>query len=741
MGGAGGHMWHPFDCPDVNSGQDLISFFQKSIEAIRSNPAALKIDGVNLSFRLRQSAGSPTGYEFVVDRGSMKPLDVEGVTADTADQRFITKDGSPHGMVEATQILLNIFNAAIPEIMPELEQLGMTQDIGPFSLYFNTEFVLKKINVKEYPFNFIAIHGVNKFVPKGRNSRKGVGVDTDQALLDNIRDKVSAFAEQQDFRVYTSIPANVNKSVLLDDALNEQFTIVYKGFSRDPEEPEELGAGEGSTKPIKAWLFDVSENPVNKKVNISDRMREIYPSMGRSQTPYAKNIYLEILKGTAVSDIALGPEDVEAIVDAAVVMHATRILGNAVLDALESEEFGSAREQEGVVVRDPNICGGTPFKFTGDFIVGGLASTFEEAAFRKGPLLESFFPEPMNLAEQEEKQYVILIPGGFKPPTGGHYDLIKQYDENSNVRKVFVVTGAKERDGITLQQSKDIFAIYGGFSDKVEFITATDPTPLTTCYELMKNENFVNQFPNALFSIGAGDKGNDPARIKQFADYFAKNPNLSAAEIAAHPPAKAYMVDGEAASASRLRKAYAEEDWETFKKLLPHESLYDNVVRIMSGQAGGPVNENFLLAVPQSFLVNEVYSEKQRRFMCAVKDKPASERPEGLSAAEAEEMCKSEGLKKVNEQEEASAEEKLEDTANKLGEFRANISKSISDIVDSLGLADMDEDTRKEFEDSIVATLQSRLGLAGQVTEMSSMAGGAVQGYAGNAFIGEEDDD
>ncbi len=59
----------------------------------------------------------------------------------------------------------------------------------------------------------------------------------------------------------------------------------------------------------------------------------------------------------------------------------------------------------------------------------------------------------------------------------------------------------------------------------------------------------------------------------------------------------------------------------------------------------------------------------------------------------------------------------------------------------------MDEDTRKEFEDSIVATLQSRLGLAGQVTEMSSMAGGAggavgaVQGHAGNAFIGEEDDD
>ena len=41
-------------------------------------------------------------------------------------------------------------------------------------------------------------------------------------------------------------------------------------------------------------------------------------------------------------------------------------------------------------------------------------------------------------------------------------------------------------------------------------------------------------------------------------------------------------------------------------------------------------------------VLQEVTSEKQRRYMCALKDKPADERPEGLSQAEAEEMCKSE---------------------------------------------------------------------------------------------------
>ena len=38
-------------------------------------------------------------------------------------------------------------------------------------------------------------------------------------------------------------------------------------------------------------------------------------------------------------------------------------------------------------------------------------------------------------------------------------------------------------------------------------------------------------------------------------------------------------------------------------------------------------------------ILKEVSSEKQRRWACAQKDKPASERSDGLSAEEAEEMC------------------------------------------------------------------------------------------------------
>ena len=803
MGGAGGHMWHPFDCPDVNSGQDLIDFFENSIEWAKTNKPSLKIDGVNLSFRVIENRGMPAGYEFAVDRGSQEELDRAGVTADTASQRFVSKDPfepeenedgefecpedaeviyvgedkkmmclKEHGMIAATKILTDIFNDALPDIMPELEQLGMLENIGPYSNYFNTEFVLKKINVKEYAFDFIAIHSVNDFEPnkypddhetlagqirwkKNKDiqvdgvgdtnpdsheegdsvpghvgylwrwdplagwaasipgSKVGKEIKYDQTVLNRLKDKVKPHALKKEFRVYTNIPTDTVRDVILKKALNQEFTVVYSSQMRDPEEPGEMGIGEGSTKTIEAWLSVISRNPFKTPILISDAMIEKYPKMNKRQLAMAKNIYIEVLKGTAINEIIDSPEFTEPVVDGVVFWHATRVLGNAVLDSLESDEFGSANEQEGVVIKDENICGGTRFKFTGDFIVGGLASTFEEQKFRTGKLLESFayeatsvseqlsprlspyekmmqniedeggkqssvtdfmvkkpdqkkskksfldmpirpyahktggdpqrnrlislglmkgkkdkgyefgirgeFDESVNsddnvITEEEQSKYVILIPGGFKPPTGGHYSMIKQYEEKPDVAKVFVVTGPKPREGVTLQQSKQIFDIYGGFSDKVEFVPSNDPTPLLTCYELMQDKNFTSKFPGVSFSIGAGNKGKDPKRIQEFVNYFNSRPGLTDAEVAAYTPAEALTVDGKPASASRLRAAFKNGDWEEFKKLLPNEARYEDVVQALEGQGdqpGGKEEENFLAMESLFSLVDSIINENK----------------------------------------------------------------------------------------------------------------------------------
>jgi hypothetical protein len=99
MGGAAGHMNHPFDLNSVDSGDDLLTFFEKAKKFVEKQEAAVKIDGVNVSFKVVESDGV---HQFAVDRGSMKEIDISGITMSRVDQRF--PEG--HGMRPAIKTLL-----------------------------------------------------------------------------------------------------------------------------------------------------------------------------------------------------------------------------------------------------------------------------------------------------------------------------------------------------------------------------------------------------------------------------------------------------------------------------------------------------------------------------------------------------------------------------------------------------------------------------------------------------------
>ena len=192
------------------------------------------------------------------------------------------------------------------------------------------------------------------------------------------------------------------------------------------------------------------------------------------------------------------------------------------------------------------------------------------------------------------------------------------------------------------------------------------------------------------------------------------------------------MVDGQPASASRLRKAFADEEWETFKKLLPNESFYDDVVQILNNQGVGRVNENFLLAVPQSFLVE---GQKKKKISVERKTGHINEVPiPGIGQGDA-----------------TPTEIKAAEDSQKVTNFRIDLQKMLKDLSRDLGLGEMDTTTRKEFTNSTVATLTSLLLPTTGVTEASSMGGGAMAGGGGESawlskrddktLIGEEDDE
>jgi len=118
-------------------------------------------------------------------------------------------------------------------------------------------------------------------------------------------------------------------------------------------------------------------------------------------------------------------------------------------------------------------------------------------------------------------QYTILIPGGFKPPHKGHYDYIKFYLDNPDVKEVRLYIGEKSRDTITLEQTEEVLRLYGLLDHpKMNYRRATMrqgkkgsyTNPLADCYDYAENR------PLEPVALGCSTK--DAGYKKGFMKYF-----------------------------------------------------------------------------------------------------------------------------------------------------------------------------------------------------------------------------
>ena len=384
-GGAAGHMPHPFDLQGVNRGRDLIRVFEDSASHIAMKSAATKIDGTNNSLRL---VDGPNGKEFALDRGSMKEIDLEGITISRLEEKWpprvnVSDNGDvqnePHGMVKSGQIILGIMNEALPYIEPELKALKMW-DVVPAtqSRFINTEFVENGgTNVVQYGKNFIAFHGINKFKHMtGKNPKTGRKInrrdssevaDKEGNLKYNVNaferlvDKVHAISKKKDFDTHGIIPVRFTGQPDFQTALQQEISII-----RVP--------GETDTKTLDIWL-STARNPGNAKVKLAN---------GGTMGAMEKKVYQYVI---GENNISTGPltemfaddnNTIKTVTDAAVFWHAAKVLGIELNNNLETLHNETIPVGEGVVMRGLKSGGiiHPPFKITGEFIVSGLLSSF-----------------------------------------------------------------------------------------------------------------------------------------------------------------------------------------------------------------------------------------------------------------------------------------------------------------------------------------------------------------------------
>jgi hypothetical protein len=128
------------------------------------------------------------------------------------------------------------------------------------------------------------------------------------------------------------------------------------------------------------------------------------------------------------------------------------------------------------------------------------------------------------LPEEEGKKSIGVFGGGFKPPTKGHFEVLKKaLDENPEIDEMLVFIGKGERDGITQEESLKIWEIYGRYLPfKVQYIKSTKP-PIQLIYNTAKE----NPESEVLWIIGAREENEDDFKdIASRTSGITKYPNL-----------------------------------------------------------------------------------------------------------------------------------------------------------------------------------------------------------------------
>jgi len=345
-GGAAGHMAHPFDLPNVNTGSDLINVFKKIAESLKNKPSAVKIDGINSSIKLVTT--KENNKEFALDRGSNKTEDIEGVTLNKLQSRF--PEG--HGMIEVGRIVLKIFNKALPEIKSELKLLKMWNNS---KILFNMEYIKGSTNVIGYANNFLAIHGLNEIYEvkspvRGSISRASSEIPFDKNALLSLIKKVNPIAKEYGFDVENEFEVDV-KDINFNDILKTNLTIKYNNQESD-------------TKSLESWLLE-ARNPKNSKIKTKN---------GKTINAMSLENYKNIISNNPLDNYLESMDDSKKAIDGALFYYATIKLGDKIKQA-SSSKLGNIEGQEGIVVRDSSISN-NPVKITGSFITGKEAGKF-----------------------------------------------------------------------------------------------------------------------------------------------------------------------------------------------------------------------------------------------------------------------------------------------------------------------------------------------------------------------------
>ena len=157
---------------------------------------------------------------------------------------------------------------------------------------------------------------------------------------------------------------------------------------------------------------------------------------------------------------------------------------------------------------------------------------------------------------------IALLPGGFKPPHAGHYNMAKWLISNTDADTIIVKVGVRIRDGINREVALKLWDLYrstdpDSTSSKISILASNSSSPVQDVYDFIENE----APEKSKIYLGIGEKDADDKRYDNIGKFA--EPKEIEYEVTKVPP-QAGGISG-----TEMRNFIKKGDKENFLKYIP----------------------------------------------------------------------------------------------------------------------------------------------------------------------------
>tara|TARA_Y100000592_G_scaffold10003_1_gene14188 strand:+ start:3516 stop:5501 length:1986 start_codon:yes stop_codon:yes gene_type:complete len=539
MGGVAGHMDHLYDNPELKFSE------MKQIMEAASNgelTAEEKVDGQNLFLSYSVPEGKAKGAR---NKGNLKSGGLDSVA-------LATKFAGRGNLEEAFTGGFKAFEEAA-EALSDEEKIRI---FGPdTNIWYNAEIMDPSArNVIKYDGKTLKIHNVGHFNFDRETGEQQPIPDGSLETLDNALERMQQALHGNDYSLARQAIINLQKleddtalqeaqakidSAISAEGLNDSNTVQDYVFSRlmngiDTELSDDLK--EELVKYLMKLPGQIGLKQLKKGLS-PENLKDLNQIIATKRTLFQEAIYplevavhnftVAILKGLKSIFIADNTKEVERLKDE--LSAAVRQITDAGAEDPYSmqimqrqlnkiKDFSKITTPIEAIVFDYN---GHTYKFAGNFApINQILGLFRYPKKTKKLTSENKIIQRKFLLENQNKK-IALIPGGFKPPHAGHFELAKYFSDMNEVDEVIIIVSTKARPPVGVDAAIKLWELYTKEFPKIKVQKGTTPSPVGDVYDLVANNSVFQSGDVAL--LGKSEKDTDDKRFERAQSYAERN--------------------------------------------------------------------------------------------------------------------------------------------------------------------------------------------------------------------------